>query len=157
MPPFFFFFASTSARYSCQQRKQQAGQAEHSIVVQWRRGLHLPANRDKMQSPESDGKVDDDMMKANIQKQKKREHDYFFNVSTMGLRKRTVRARRQQQTVSAGVGDLLAEGRILRFGLWFILGTIRRPTGKIFSELLLCWRSFDWLRIYWATCSTNWA
>ena len=54
----------------------------------------MPANRDKMQSPESDGKVDDDMMKANIQKQKKREHDYFFNVNTMGLRKRTVRARR---------------------------------------------------------------
>ena len=115
----------------------------------------MPANRDKMQSPESDGKVDDDMMKANIQKQKEREHDYFFNVNTMGLRKRTVRARRQQQTVSAGVGDLLAEGRILRFGLWFILGTIRRPTGKIFSESLLCWRSFDWLRIYWATCSIN--
>ena len=57
----------------------------------------MPANRDKMQSPESDGKVDDDMMKANIQKQKEREHDYFFNVNTMGLRKRTVRARRQQQ------------------------------------------------------------
>ena len=118
----------------------------------------MPANRDKMQSPESDGKVDDDMMKANIQKQKEREHNYFLNVNTMGLRKRTVRARRQQQTLSAGVGDLLAvwaEGRILRFGLWFTLGTIRRPTGKIFSELLLCWRSFDWLRIYWAKCSIN--
>ena len=42
----------------------------------------MPANRDKMQSPESDGKVDDNMMKANIQKQKKREHDYFFNVNS---------------------------------------------------------------------------
>ena len=30
----------------------------------------MPANWDKMQSPESDGKVDDDMMKANDQKQK---------------------------------------------------------------------------------------
>jgi hypothetical protein len=36
-----------------------------------------------MQSPESDGKVDDDMMKANDRT--KREHDDFFNVNRTGL------------------------------------------------------------------------
>ena len=90
----------------------------------------MPANRGKMQSHESDGKVDDDMMKANIQKQKKREHDYFFNVNTMGLRKRTVRARRQQQTVSARVGGLLAvleeeEFLDLAYGSSLISSTVR--------------------------------
>ena len=67
----------------------------------------MPANRDKMQSPESDGKIVDDMMKESDQKQK-REHDYFFNVMTMGLRERTARAQRQKRITSAGVGGLLA-------------------------------------------------
>jgi hypothetical protein len=70
------------------------------------------------------------MMKANIQKQKEREHDYFSNVNTMGLRKRTVRARRQQQTVSARVGGLLAvledeEFLDLAYGSSLVSSTVR--------------------------------
>jgi hypothetical protein len=35
------------------------------------------------------------MTKESDQKQKEREHDYFFNVNTMGLRERTARMQRQ--------------------------------------------------------------
>ena len=94
----------------------------------------MPANRDKMQSPESDGKVDDDMMKANIQNNgpsKENSEGAEAAANCIGWSRR-----------SAGC----TEGRrILRFGLWFIFGIIHRPTGKLFSDSLLCWRGFDWL------------
>jgi hypothetical protein len=80
----------------------------------------LPANWDRMQSTKSDGRVNDDITRTRL----------LFNVNTMSLRERTVRARRQQQTVSAGVGGLLAvleeqEFLDLAYGSYLVPSTVQ--------------------------------
>ena len=96
----------------------------------------MPTNRDKIQPPESDGKVDDDMTKVSDQKQKRtrlffqREHNWPSGENSEGA-----------EAVANCIGwsrrsSGCTGGRLLRFGLWFICGTSLRPTGKYFLSLL---------------------